>query len=135
MRSENLPQYYCTMGGLRKSRRLSPLSLRNIMIILTQHGSGSETNILDSHHGSLFEFLPKKIPCFINIDINFVISSSYVYGDNPNHEQMKRQKNTIRDGGSTVQYTVDKVYNCTLFTLFTLFMHYTFTLYVLFREG
>ena len=60
MRSGTLPQYYCTING--KSRRLSPLSLRNIMIILTEHWSGSETNILDSQHGSLFESSQKHFP-------------------------------------------------------------------------
>ena len=62
MRSGILPLYYCTINGLGKSRRLSPLSLRNIMIILTEHGSGSETNILDSQHGSLFESSQKHFP-------------------------------------------------------------------------
>ena len=62
MRSGTLPQYYCTINGLGKSRRLSPLSLRNIMIILTEHGSGSETNILDSQYGSLFESSQKHFP-------------------------------------------------------------------------
>ena len=105
MRSGLLPQCYCTINGLGKSRRLSPLSLRNIMIILTEHGSDSETNILDSQHGSLFEFLQKTFPCFINIDINFVLSSSCVWGDIPNYEQMKRQKNTITFWGSNALYT------------------------------